>query len=280
MQTLYIDVYFFINFTVDLLSIYYAAVFSKIKSTSKRLLFCSSVAALFACAIVLLRVNVYIFIILIALTVILITEIFAPRVTIQRKIKFFVSFLLFETFLGGAVSFLFSVFDKALYPYLEVSEYNSQNREFLIISIIVLLLYGALKLLHLMFSGTSVEKNVEAKICILGNIDTVSALVDSGNLLVDPMSGKPVIIVKDDSIKTIVKYNNITEYDNMLQAKIRLIPVKGIGGEKILTGIRSDYVSFDGGKTKLNDIVVAIDREKGNFGGYAAIVPSALVEKL
>ena len=178
------------------------------------------------------------------------------------------------------ISFLFSVFDKALYPYLEVSEYNSQNREFLIISIIVLLLYGALKLLHLMFSGTSVEKNVEAKICILGNIDTVSALVDSGNLLVDPMSGKPVIIVKDDSIKTIVKYNNITEYDNMLQAKIRLIPVKGIGGEKILTGIRSDYVSFDGGKTKLNDIVVAIDREKGNFGGYAAIVPSALVEKL
>lgn len=282
MQTLYIDVYFLVNFTVDLLSLYYAAIFSNVKSTAKRLIICSAVASSFACIVVLFNLNTLIFISLIVLTVALITKIFAIKATLNRKIRFFVSFLIFETFIGGAVNFIFTQLDKLLYSHLQESNYNNQNRKFLTLSVIILLLYGSLKLLSLMFRGTRSEKNIEFEISIFGEKEKFCALVDSGNFLRDPLSGKPVIIVKKSYLKASSVYlkANAECNDDLLKARIRLIPVKGIGGERILTGIRCDYISLNDGKNVLNDIVVAIDGEKGTFGGYAAIIPSALIDDL
>ena len=54
MQTLYIDVYFLINFTVDFLALYFASVFSRVPTSVKRLIFSSLLGALFASGMIFL----------------------------------------------------------------------------------------------------------------------------------------------------------------------------------------------------------------------------------
>ena len=46
MQTLYIDVYFLINFTVDFIALYFAVTFAKVPSGTRRLLFGALIGAL------------------------------------------------------------------------------------------------------------------------------------------------------------------------------------------------------------------------------------------
>ena len=54
MKTIYIDVYFLINFSVDLLALYFAAMFMKIRATNLRLVLAALVGALYAVIGVLL----------------------------------------------------------------------------------------------------------------------------------------------------------------------------------------------------------------------------------
>lgn len=280
MQTLYIDVYFFVNFTTDLLAIYCAAYFSKIKSTPTRLISSALVAALFACVVVLLNLNSIVFCILIAATASLISWIFAYKALFMRRVKFFISFLVFETLIGGAVNFVFLQLDRILPKFFSEAQYSSTNRKFLVTSIIILLSYGIIKLLLLIFEGTESEKNAEVEICIFGKTETVCALVDSGNLLTDPFSGAPVIIAKRGKVNLLKAYGEILRSeDNEIKKRLRLIPAKGIGSEKILVGIRSDYVSLKNSKNRYNDIVIAIDEEEGSFGGYAALIPSSITDR-
>ena len=54
-----------------------------------------------------------------------------------------------------------------------------------------------------LFADTVVEKNVKLKIVFLKKEYTVDALVDSGNLLKDPMDLSPVMLVKSNFTKEI-----------------------------------------------------------------------------
>ena len=48
MKTLYIDVYFFINFTVDLLALYFSSALYKLPTSAPRLMLASFVGSLYA----------------------------------------------------------------------------------------------------------------------------------------------------------------------------------------------------------------------------------------
>ena len=103
--------------------------------------------------------------------------------------------------------------------------------------------------------------------------------MDSGSYLVDPMNGKPVKLVKRDAIKLVRKYCDVLNSDDYsLKSRVRLIPAKGIGGEKIYVGLRCDYIKINNGKTIYKDIVVALDDEGGSLCGYPAIIPAAMAQ--
>ena len=112
MRTLYIDVYFLINFTVDLLSLYFAACFSKMPTSTKRLIISSAVGAFIAVAVVFLPEYPMLKFIL-ATGGLFVMGFIAPKpATIKRKLKFIFAFIIFESLLGGAVSFLWGILDK------------------------------------------------------------------------------------------------------------------------------------------------------------------------
>ena len=271
-----------INFTVDLLASFFAVRFAHIRTSIKRLILCSVLGA--ACAIIDLflaeaiwirAVNCVIFLIFIALFI-------SRRITVFRRFKFVILFFAAELTIGGVVYFGYSVIDRYFSDFLELADGGSENQSALIFSILILLAIGVFKLLIMLFSNSSSEKVVKIKIEIENNSVEADALIDSGNLVKDPMNMNPVLFVKPSLAEKILPTNviELTKIDNLdmkYQKRIRLIPVTRGGSTHVVTGIRVDKVSLlNAGKDEIS-VTVAIDKEGGSFGGFEALMPSAAV---
>ena len=276
MQVLYIDVYFLINFTVDLLALYFAAELARIKSTVFRLISSSLIGAFAACVIVLNEPGIFNFAIIAILTNLSITLIFVKRQPFLRRFKFFTAFSITEALIGGLVGFFYTVLDVYLAPQLGGMAIGAESSRNILISLMILLVYGVLRIVFLLFFGAGDERNASVTLCISGKEEKHTALIDSGNLLIDPISNTPVMLIKKNSSRLLSSYKNLLG-EEALKNRIRLIPAKGLGCVKILTGIRTDYIRIDE-REKMDNYIIAIDEEEGTFGGYTALLPSTLAE--
>nr|MBE6545603.1 hypothetical protein [Oscillospiraceae bacterium] len=281
MKTLYIDVYFLINFTVDILSLYFAAVFSKIPTTTKRLIISAAIGALVSVIAVLLPERPLIKLIFSAVGLFLMGYIAPKPMNLRRKIKFIFSFIIFTALVGGAVTFIWDIFDKYLSDLFTDAQGGAVNRKMLIMSVIVLLSIGVFKMLVSFFSNNQSEESAMIEISFLNNTAVMSAFVDSGNLAVDPMDMSPIVLIKKDAAKTILPENiielsNIDSLDRGIKKRIRLIPVTRGGETHVLIGVKADSVKVINGDNREEiRVTVAIDKEGGSFGGYEALMPSA-----
>jgi len=280
-KTLYIDVYFLINFTVDILSLYFAAVFSKIPTTTKRLIISAAIGALVSVIAVLLPERPLIKLIFSAVGLFLMGYIAPKPMNLRRKIKFIFSFIIFTALVGGAVTFIWDIFDKYLSDLFTDAQGGAVNRKMLIMSVIVLLSIGVFKMLVSFFSNNQSEESAMIEISFLNNTAVMSAFVDSGNLAVDPMDMSPIVLIKKDAAKTILPENiielsNIDSLDRGIKKRIRLIPVTRGGETHVLIGVKADSVKVINGDNREEiRVTVAIDKEGGSFGGYEALMPSA-----
>ena len=284
METIYIDIYFLINFTVDLLSIYFALSFLHITSNILRIVLSSLVGALYAVFGVLFISNQAVMYPIAIIILIFIVLIAAKGVSSYRKLKFSLTFLLFQTLIGGAVYFAYSMLN-SLFSDFEYKE-QENNRGFLILSMIVLLSIGVLKLLISVFSGAKSEKLKRMLIEYKDNKIEFDALVDSGNFAVDPMDRTPVMLISnslaseifgvDKKIFDFSKCGSIEE-----KKKMRVIPISFGKCKKILYGYRCDSVFVIGKNEKEKiKLVVALDNNNESYAGYPALLPLSALEDI
>ena len=283
-KTLYIDVYFLINFTVDLLSLYFAARFSKIPTTIKRLIIASLFGALSAVGIVFLPENTLLKFVAAALGLLLIGFIAPKKITLGRKIKYIFAFLIFEALVGGGVTFIWGLLDRYISDFFNGFEGGAVNRKMLFLSLIVLLSIGVFKMLVSLFTNVETEESVDLEIRFLNKTAIVSAFVDSGNLAVDPMDMTPVLLIKKEIAEGILPVNidqicDIDSLDRQIKKRIRLIPISRGGETHVLVGVKVDSVKIiKGDFAEEIAVTLAIDKEGGTFGGYKALMPSAALE--
>ena len=283
-KTLYIDVYFLINFTVDLLSLYFAVCFSKIPSSTRRLILSALLGALIAVSVVFLPEYTFLKFGVSTLGLLLMGFFATKKVTLRRRIKFIFSFLIFEALVGGAVSFTWGVLDKYISNIFESDGGGAINRKMLFLSLIVLLSIGVFKMLVSFFSNNESEGSVDVEICFLDKKTIVSAFVDSGNLAVDPMDMSPILLVKKDVAKSILPENiidlyNIDSLDRKVKKRIRLVPVSRGGETHVLVGVKADSVRVVGKERNEEiSVTIAVDKEGGTFGGFKALMPSTALD--
>lgn len=101
----------------------------------------------------------------------------------------------------------------------------------------------------------------------------IKTLIDSGNLLKDPITNMDVIIVEKDSLKTLldkeaIEYINKMKKGNLLQEsfvnmykyKFKFIPFSSLGNENgMLIGFKPDFVEIYGEEENIrNDVVIGI----------------------
>ena len=283
MRTLYIDVYFMINFTVDAISLYFAAIFAQIPTTVRRITLASVLGAVAACAIVLVSEILWLRLVLTVLSLIGMGMVGAS-VSGARRLRYIALFIVFEALVGGIVTFVWDLLDRYAYEILESSSGGPVNRRLLLFSVIVLLSFGVFKMLVSFFSKTRCEGSVLLEICFLGQTVRTEAFVDSGNLAIDPMDMRPVMLLKRRLAEEflpqgVLHLSDPDLLDRDIRRRIRLIPVSRGGVTHVLVGVRADKVSVisDEGEQEVS-VTLAIDREEGSFGGFDALMPSAALD--
>ena len=284
LRTLYIDVYFLINLTVDIISLYFATILSKTPTTTRRLIIASVMGALSAVGVIFLPEIPLLKIIFGGLGLIFMGMITPKGVSFRRKIKFTMAFLVFEALVGGGVSLIWNLFDKYLSHFFNSADGGALNRKMLFLSLIVLLCIGVFKMLVSFFSNIESEGSVDVEISFLDSKTTVSAFIDSGNLAKDPMDMSPVLLIKKDLAKmilpeNIIELSNIDGLERTVKKRIRLIPISRGGETHVLVGVKADTVRIKRGDgfEELR-VTIAIDKEGGSFGGYMALMPSAALD--
>lgn len=161
------------------------------------------------------------------------------------------------TLLGGIMTFLLSLGEPV---------YMSENNSFLpAFAACFIISVGLTRL----FSSAKSKRRASVTVEVLGNSRTVEALCDSGSFAAEPISGKPVIIVRRSALG---------EWSDMLVSdacplKLRMIPLNGIGGGCLLRGFLPDKVTVDGREV---EAVIAVREGAEDFAGYDAIVPARL----
>ncbi len=122
-----------------------------------------------------------------------------------------------------------------------------------------------------------------------GKSVTLDALSDSGNLLFDPTSGRPALIVSADAAADVLPQKireaalsgdvagSAAALPPELLTRVRLLPVSNVYGKGLLLGFRPDAVTVErDGSEREYDLIVAVSGKKGGFGGFGAVLPAEL----
>lgn len=104
-----------------------------------------------------------------------------------------------------------------------------------------------------------------------GKNKKIKSLIDSGNLLKDPISGKDVIVVEEKVIKDMFEIEYLNVLRNITSCryigdidkckyKIKIIPFNSLGNPSgMLCGIKPDKVKiFFDGEVLLKDVILGI----------------------
>ena len=103
-------------------------------------------------------------------------------------------------------------------------------------------------------------------------------MVDSGNLLRDPMSGRRVIVVERAAMASALPQNFPREgemcRDHELARRLRLIPAQTATGEGMLTALIPDSLTVtDGSGSRSADYLIAPTSLAGKIGDFDALIP-------
>lgn len=120
------------------------------------------------------------------------------------------------------------------------------------------------------------KRNVRVKITFDSRTVDVIGIVDSGNILKDPITGDGVIIVSRDLLPEKLQIGDFFDTDELteknLAGKTRLIPVTSVTSSKMLLALRPDSVKLDGREVKC---LLAISDENENKN--LCIVPEGIM---
>lgn len=279
MKTLYIDVYFLINLTVDLLSLHVSSLFFHLPLRVWRLVLAGTVGAFFATAAVLCAGHGVLLVFCTVLGFVSMILLTAGGVRFFRMARFAFGFLLSEILIGGLVYFFYGILGDAIKNIGLSVKGGAENRKLLILSILVLLSVGVLRLVVASLSGTCSERFCSVSFDFFSVAVQVDALVDSGNLLRDPLDGTPVMLWKASDLTRRLPGGSLPKTPPPAwKSRLRLIPVHG-EKSRILTGYRIDGVLLSAGRKKEKvNLIIAIDEEDGTFGGFCALLPSAVLD--
>jgi len=140
------------------------------------------------------------------------------------------------------------------------------------------------------FSFTGRIDKVDVKISD-GNAEFCGkALVDSGNLVREPISGRPCVLVRLKDMGNVIPndlYCEIMRGGNDLSRlsvetlmKTRMIPIKGVGGSRIMLAYRPKRIEVNkNGRSKTADAFLLIDgmEENEKYGDAAMLVPLSIL---
>ncbi len=275
-MTVYADVLFLVNFSLDYVTLYITGRLMSLSSSLLRMSLSSVMGAFFAVSALVFDMKGVLYIIMSAAVTFLMTVCAYKRAGKMGYIG--ASLLMFSvgTAIGGAVTAVCSLGEG--YRGSIGSDVTEDAAVFAVAGIAAVITALSARAAK----RRQGIKRQSVSITVHGDTLMLEALCDSGSLVRDPLSCRPVLIVRADALREILPLSvcsavgggDVTEIDLAELSRIRMIPVSGVGGHRILLGYRPDSVTV--GKRQV-DCLIALSDDKKTFGGCDAILPSELI---
>ena len=274
-MTIYIDVVLFENLIMNYIILLATGIILKIKIKHLRLIIASLIGAIYSIFGYISNIKAYSNMILkIILSIIIIYVAYNPQ-DVKKMWKELLVFYLTSFAFGGAAFALIYIVkpqDILMKNGLFLGTYPLKT---VILAAIVtfILIIGVFKIVKSKISKKDMFKDI--KINIEGKEVQVKAMVDTGNMLKEPISGKPVIVVEHTLLYDILPkeiLNNLEkilggdieslpdEIKNKYISKLKFIPFSSLGKQNgMLIGIKPTYVEvMQEENTKKEDVIIGI----------------------
>lgn len=286
----YADLLFLVNFSMDFLCAYLTASCLRRRVVPWRLILASAVGGVYAVlALFLYLPHGGVLLLDLAICVVMCAILFGER---GVPIRFFAwacgAYVGISMAMGGMMTALFRLLNRAGLPLEALAEEQDGISAWLFA-----ILAGVSTLAGLrggqLLRRSAARRFARLSVTVGSNTVEVQALVDSGNLCRDPISGRPVVFLEAaraadllgggrDAAEAVSADVPAAFGSAAAACRIRLIPVETVGGRRLQAAYLPDRMTLsDSGGTHEVRALFAPAETLRAAGVYQAIVPSELV---
>lgn len=288
-QVIFIDVLLFENFILNYLLLYIINRFCRCRAKLWRIALGSIIGASYVMVMFFPGLRVlYSLIIKLMIPMVMIAIAFSPS-DIRDFLKMLILFYLEAFIIAGCIICIFYLSKQEVGIYNGAALLNKMTANYMIVgslAAIVMVKFG-FDYFDNYHRGEKDRINIE--IFINEKSCHLTALVDTGNSLKDPLTNVPVVVVYTKAILGILpdeilpgearedSLDYITENipKSNLKSRLRLIPFKALGTDNgLLTGIRVDriYIDIKSYKKVIDNVVIALyNKPLSSSGDYEAL---------
>jgi stage II sporulation protein GA (sporulation sigma-E factor processing peptidase) len=282
MQTIYADILFLINFTMDFLTLFITASILHRKASVIRLSVASAVGGAYGVASVfiegILIINIFINLAVSYLMCLIVFK--------KRTLPCYALFYGTGCLLGGAMTALFSAFNRlGLDKAFGGGEAQSDGISVYIFAIIAAISGFVALIGGRLFKRRAIRQDGRLDIEYRGRSLSLVCICDSGNLLREPISRLPCILIELEALRTVLprelyaslRSEELEKIPLSESSRVRMIPAQSASGQCLLVGLRVDKISLDMGKGAIEiEAYIAISNEKISARGAKALIPGEL----
>ena len=289
--TIYIDMVFFENVIMNIIIIYATSTILKIKPKFARIIISSILGAIYSIVLYITKLEIYTSVISKMILAIIITYIaFNPK-NVKILFKQVLIFYLTSFVFGGVALYL-------IY-FIKPQQVLMKNGIYVGEYVLKVIILGAILGILIIKISTKIIKSkintkdmyCKIKFKIDGKEIETKAMIDTGNLVKEPITNAPVIIVESTLLEEILPKEIINNLEEILSgdlskiseknqekyiSKLRCIPFKSLGKENgMLLGIKIDGVEIEKEeeKSQVKNVIIGIyDKSLTKRGEYRALV--------
>ena len=285
METVYGDVLFVINFSMDFLALYIAGRLMHLKMGTVRMLTAATVGGIYGVGALALGLSGVPEILATFFSGAAICFIAHYHGNVKRFFTVFALFFGVSVFMGGTMTLLYSKLGRYR-SYIQMG--GDVYTVFDDIPIFVFVLIAAVSVFLSWIIGKLFASKKNLRVCDLsvtvgGRDYDLTCLVDSGNLLTEPISGTPIIFLSDGFSSSLPNeivsalHGETDNLDYALLKAIRFVPASTVTGSQMMIALVPERLYIKIGKKDFEPkkAYLAIGKEE-SFGGYDGLIPGCL----
>ena len=257
-MTVYLDIVFLENIIINYIILYATGIISKVKIKQARLLLGATIGALYSVIYYVFKLKIYSnFIIKIILSIVIIYISFKSKNFKQLSKQILLFYLVSFVFGGATIAIIYMVNTNNITIQNGILVGNYTLKTILIgIIIAYFTVILAEKIIRTKISKKDLICNLEVQ--VNGKKIQTKAMIDTGNLLREPITNTPVIVIEHTLLYDIIPKKILNNIENILGgemskelqeeyiSKFRVIPFSSLGKQNgMLLGIKGENLKIE-----------------------------------
>lgn len=290
-MTIYIDIIIVENLIMNYIILYATGLISKSKISHLRIFFASAIGAIYAITEYISKLNIYSnMLVKIILSIVIVFVAFYPQ-NVKKLCKQLVLFYLTTFTFGGVATYLIYV----LKPQNIVIKNGMYVGTYVLKVIFIGAIVGTIILIiAFKFAKNKITKKdmiCKVKIKLNGKEVLLDTMVDTGNMLKEPLTGNPVVVVEKTSLYDLMPKEILNNTESILGgdfekipedikdeyiSRLKIIPFSSLGKQNgMLIGIKPEkleVINEQSEEEKDNAIIGIYNKSLTKRGEYNALI--------